>query len=379
MIIKFLVVSGIAVWVLLALILVLLSGLIVLNHPRLHRLLARPRLYAHGFWFRYRFQGALVAALARLRLMGAQRVAPEVVSALRTARLGDLKRLRDVLHEVDELPTVRTGLAALGLETIFEVPVRAVHTMRSPYTDQMQRPSYYVPGVPARTFYDPADFAWVKPLEQAFPRVKRELLGVINQNGRGFKAYMSEAQERLEGWNTFNFFFYGKKFEENCALCPETTALLESLPGFERDHIMFSALNPHSHIPPHTGPMNGIIRGHLAMAVPAGCYIRVGKDQRTWEEGKVLVFDDSFEHEVWNHSDQVRIVLFMNFWHPCFSPHEIAVLERFRSAYEQSPLGRVHEDNQAARRAHDMALKAIAAGKAAARPGQPVATAAGSP
>src|SRR5712691_9088345 len=124
---------------------------------------------------------------------------------------------------------------------------------------------------------------------------------------------------------------------------------------------------------------NGIIRGHLAMTVPAGCYIRVGKDERTWEEGKVLVFDDSFEHEVWNHGDHVRIVLFMNFWHPCFSAQEIAVLERFRTAYEQSPLGRVHEDNQAARRAHDVAMKAIAAGKAAEKQDSPVAAAAVGP
>ena len=128
---------------------------------------------------------------------------------------------------------------------------------------------------------------------------------------------------------------------------------------------MFSALNPHARIPPHTGPMNGIIRAHLPLLVPRGCYIRVGPDERTWEEGKLLVFDDSFEHEVWNHSDQVRIVLFLNFWHPCFDAAEIPVLERFRTAYEKSPLGRVHADNQAAERAHDLALKAAATAKQA--------------
>jgi len=120
---------------------------------------------------------------------------------------------------------------------------------------------------------------------------------------------------------------------------------------------MFSALNPGSHIPPHTGPMNGIIRGHLALVAPEGCYIRVGNDQRTWQEGKVLVFDDSFEHEVWNHSRGVRIVLFMNFWHPCLSPEEIGVLEKFRRAYEKSPLSRVHAENQVQRRGHDLAAR----------------------
>ena len=159
---------------------------------------------------------------------------------------------------------------------------------------------------------------------------------------------------RHHGWNTFNFWFAGKKFEENCERCPETTRILESLPRFEKDHIMFSSLNPHTRIPPHVGPMNGILRGHLGLVVPQGCYIRVGPEEATWQEVKVLVFDDSFNHEVWNHSDFVRIVLFMNFWHPCFSDQEVKVLERFRAAYERGPLSLVHVENQAAKRAHDL-------------------------
>ena len=99
------------------------------------------------------------------------------------------------------------------------------------------------------------------------------------------------------------------------------------------------------------------VRGHLGLVVPPGCFIRVGPDERTWEEGKMMVFDDSFEHEVWNHSDFVRIVLFMNFWHPCFADREIPVLERFRAAYERGPLSRVHADNQAAKRAHDLEVR----------------------
>jgi aspartyl/asparaginyl beta-hydroxylase (cupin superfamily) len=124
---------------------------------------------------------------------------------------------------------------------------------------------------------------------------------------------------------------------------------------------MFSALNPHARIPPHTGPMNGILRAHLGLVVPQGCFIRVGPDEQTWQEGKVMVFDDSFEHEVFNHSNEVRIVLFMNFWHPCFSQQEIAVLEKFRAAYERSPFSMVHAQNQAARRAHDLEVSRVQA------------------
>jgi aspartyl/asparaginyl beta-hydroxylase (cupin superfamily) len=352
---KLLIATGVACWAFV----LLFMAVWLLNRSRVRRRLERPSLYPYSGWARARIWGLFLAALVRLRFPKAKRIPPELIGAFTSAQLSDFEELRDVLLEVDGLPTVQRGLAALGLKSIFEVPTRSVRHLPSPYTNPLQRPAYYLPGVPARTFYDPVEFEWVKPLEEAFPTIKRELLEVLSEEGRGFKAYMSEQQQRLEGWNTFNFFFYGRKFEENCALCPQTTALLESLPRFERDHIMFSALNPHAHIPPHAGPMNGIVRGHLALLAPPGCYIRVGSDERTWNEGKVLVFDDSFEHEVWNHSSQVRIVLFMNFWHPCLSPEEIAVLQRFRTAYEKSPSGRVHEDNQAARRTHDLAMRAI--------------------
>ena len=352
MISTFLQISGVLLWLLVAAGAALVLLVLFFTRARVRRFLEQPARYPYAYLVRYRLLGWLLAV--KRRLGGRRGVPREVEHAFRSVRLEQIRALRDVLLEVDRLPTVEKGKSALGLASIFEVPTRRVRQTPSPYTHPLQYPPYLLPGVPARTFYDPAEFEWVAPLEAAFPVIRQELLSVLDEDASGFQAYMDERNRRLSGWNTFNFFFYGKKFEDNCARCPETTRLLESLPRFERDHIMFSALNPHSHIPPHTGPMNGIMRGHLALVAPPGCYIRVGNDERTWEEGKVLVFDDSFEHEVWNHSDQVRIVLFMNFWHPCFSAEEIPVLERFRAAYETGPLSRVHAENQGQRRGHDL-------------------------
>lgn len=360
----FLVVTGIVFWGLVA----LAVARKVLGHRRVRRLLEGPTLYPYTLWLKFRLVGGILAAARRLGLARARRVPLEVVRACRSARLRDFQELRSMLADVGRLPTIRRGLETLGIPSIFEVPTRRPHRIKSVYTHPQQYPPHYLPGVPARTFYDPAEFEWVGPLEEGYPTIRGELDQLLRQDGRGFQTYVSESQRHMEGWNTFNLFFYGRKFEENCSRCPKTTALLESLPRFERDHIMFSALNPHSRIPPHTGPMNGIIRAHLPMVVPPGCAIRVGPDERTWEEGRVLVFDDSFEHEVWNHSDHVRIVLFLNFWHPCFSPEEIEVLARFRAAYEKSPLGRVHEDNQAVGRDHDLALERIARREASPPP-----------
>lgn len=320
----------------------------------LKRWLRRPGRYPFTLWLGYRFMGTLL----RSRQKKDARISPELVEALRSARIEDCRQLRDVLVEVDRLPTIVKGKQALGLDSIFELSYRSVSHKKSPYIHPRQNPAYFLPGVPSKAFHDPADYEWASTLEEAFPVIRNELFAILEHEGAGFKAYRDENDVRLAGWNTFNFFFYGKKIEENCARCPETTRVLESLPRFERDHIMFSALNPHSAIPPHYGPMNGIIRAHLPLVVPPGCYIKVGDEERTWVEGKLLVFDDSYLHQVWNHSDDVRIVLFMNFWDPCFSKEEIAVLERFREAYERTPYSRVHDANQRADRGHDMTLRA---------------------
>lgn len=37
---------------------------------------------------------------------------------------------------------------------------------------------------------------------------------------------------------------------------------------------------------------------------------------KTWEDGSVLFFDDSFEHEVFNHCDQERVIFQLVFAHP---------------------------------------------------------------
>ena len=348
--------TGVLAWafVLLAL------AVAVLKRGPVQRVLGSKQLLPYSMFAHYRFLGALGGMLVKLGLPSAVRDR-EIIEAHNAITLGDMEQLRDIYVEMDALPTIQTGKAALGLHSMFELANRPVHKIPSAYTHPMQYPPYMIPGVPARPFYEAAEFEWAQVLEREYPVIKKELTNILGESGAGFKGYMSEANFRHQGWNTFNFFFGGKKFEENCERCPETTRILESLPRFEKDHIMFSSLNPHTKIPRHTGPMNGILRGHLGMVVPQGCYIRVGPDERTWEEGKMLVFDDSFEHEVWNHSEFVRIVLFMNFWHPCFSDQEIRVLERFRAAYEQTPLSRVHKQNQDAKRAHDMEVARVPA------------------
>jgi aspartyl/asparaginyl beta-hydroxylase (cupin superfamily) len=75
----------------------------------------------------------------------------------------------------------------------------------------------------------------------------------------------------------------------------------------------FSSLAPGTHIEPHTGFTNAVLRCHLGLVVPSGCSMRVGSETREWTEGGVLVFDDTIEHEVWHRGTSPRVILLVDF------------------------------------------------------------------
>ena len=82
---------------------------------------------------------------------------------------------------------------------------------------------------------------------------------------------------------------------------------------------MFSILKPHYHIVPHKGPSRAVIRAHLGLKVPRdwrSVWIRVDDQILNWHEGKVILFDDSYEHEVRNDTDETRAVLFIDIERP---------------------------------------------------------------
>jgi aspartyl/asparaginyl beta-hydroxylase len=328
--------SGIATtgWLVITLLLLMVIGVfVILSSNRV-----RGYLYPYLTVLSLKYFSTMGLLFHSLR-MYQDRLAPrEYFRALGRHSLQNFKRVATVCRDLDKLPTVSKGNRVLGLRTALEAQTTKIFLIKSPYTNELQRPYFFIPGVPSKTFYNPNEFEWVRPLEESFSVVKQELRSLLESEKREFKEYRSESATILPGWNTFNLFIHGEKVEENCSRCPQTVALLESLPRFEKQHIMFSALNPRTHLPAHFGPMNGILRGHLPLIVPEGCRIRVGQDERTWQEGKMLVFDDSYNHEVWNDSDHVRIVLFLNFWHPCFADEELPVLERIRRTLEvESP------------------------------------------
>jgi beta-hydroxylase len=105
--------------------------------------------------------------------------------------------------------------------------------------------------------------------------------------------------------------------DRNCALCPETAKALARIPGMKTGQ--FSILTPGTHLVPHKGPYAGVLRCHLGLKVPErkdDLWIKVGRSRRTWEEGKVLIFDETHTHEALNGTDETRVVLFIDFKRP---------------------------------------------------------------
>jgi hypothetical protein len=70
------------------------------------------------------------------------------------------------------------------------------------------------------------------------------------------------------------------------------------------------------------------LRHHLALIAPepGRVTLTVGGEARTWTEGRCLVFDDSFVHEVHHAGERPLAVLSVDAWHPCLGDVDVRVL-----------------------------------------------------
>lgn len=89
---------------------------------------------------------------------------------------------------------------------------------------------------------------------------------------------------------------------------------------------------PGTHITPHNGPTSKKLRVHLPLVGTQGASMRVGDETRELEEGKCIIFDDSFNHEAWHNGEQTRINLIVDFWHPELSDAEVKFFQMLLKA-----------------------------------------------
>lgn len=230
-------------------------------------------------------------------------------------------RIRDILLQA----RAQHGQeAVLRLEDAFLRATGFREPARSPHP--LQNPSLYYPGLRATPWVDPDWLAGVAILEKNFETIRDEVFGVRDS---GFQKF-DDGTPHTGKWAAFYLRFGARPVENNRPLCPRTTEIVNNLPRVG-EMAMVSALNPGAHIEPHCGLYNFRLTAHLGLRIPPGCEFRVGDEIRQWKEGQCLVFDDSFEHEVWNRGSATRFILLVDFWHPDLSDVEIHVLNQIEN------------------------------------------------
>ncbi len=198
-------------------------------------------------------------------------------------------------------------------------------------------------------FFRNDQFPWSYDLEANWQVIRKELDQVLPYADSlpNFQD-ISPRQGNIaddDRWKTFFFCAFGYQSQKNCDRCPETTKLLKKIPGLKV--AFFSILAPGKHIPRHSGKHKGIIRYHLALKVPEpreNCRIQVADQIAYWEEGKSLIFDDTFPHEVWNETNDYRVVLFLDIARPLRFPLSI-VNWLINTAVGLSPIVQVAKGN----------------------------------
>lgn len=180
--------------------------------------------------------------------------------------------------------------------------------------------------VPNTPFFASEQFDWVPTLEENWKAIADELEVILQYTEQlpRFQDISPDQANQISQdnlWKTFFLYGYGVKMEQNCSYCPKTTRIIEQIP--ELKTAFFSILLPGKHIPEHRGPYKGVLRCHLPLKVPQArdkCGIRVANEVRYWSPGKTLIFDDSYPHEAWNKTEEIRVVLFLDIVRPMSFP-----------------------------------------------------------
>jgi aspartate beta-hydroxylase len=258
------------------------------------------------------------------------------------AKLGDYVR-----DHVGAARDALSGAEKKRLEAFIDTTLR----IRKRYRQEPMEFGY--PGLPDIEFYERDEFPWLPELEAATPAIQRELARILVEDEAGFSPYIQyddhlpldqwRELNKSPRWTAFHLYDKGREIADRCARAPATMDAVRRLPQAVVDlrspTAMFSVLKPKTRIPPHTGIANFRLVVHLPLVLPGDCGFRVGGETREWSVGEAWVFDDTIEHEAWNDSDEIRIILICDIWSPRLSPAEreairavIAATDAFRGA-----------------------------------------------
>ncbi|MFO1402205.1 MAG: aspartyl/asparaginyl beta-hydroxylase domain-containing protein [Steroidobacteraceae bacterium] len=222
-----------------------------------------------------------------------------------------------------------------GLATLRETGWRACCALRvflreeqARPPDPRQQPTMLYFRTSSVTYFDTTTMPWVAGMEAQFPAIRDELLAALHGKSITERVFLDTDVERLNlrgqdaapSWTGYYFYRHGARREDHCAACPATAAAIDAaplarVPGHGPE-VLYSVFTPGTHLLPHRGVTNARLVAHLPLVIPEDCALNVGGELHRWREGKVVVFDDTYEHEAWNHSDRTRVVMIFDVWNP---------------------------------------------------------------
>jgi len=178
---------------------------------------------------------------------------------------------------------------------------------------------YAFSAVKAAPILDRPKFAQLDPLRDGWREIREEALHLFDEgyiraaekhNDASFGSFFKE------GWKRFYLKWYGEPLPSAHTLCPNTVALLDTIPSVKA--AMFALLPPGSKLNPHRDPFAGSLRYHLGLITPNSddCRIFVDGELYAWRDGEDIVFDETFVHWAENRTDQTRVILFCDVERP---------------------------------------------------------------
>lgn len=196
-----------------------------------------------------------------------------------------------------------------------------------------------------KVFFDNKDFPIAEVLEENYEIIKAEF-EKMQARVDEFAPFQDISPDQIyisndDKWKMF-FLKAGKiRFERNCLEFPETMKILDSDKNIVSAY--FSVIHANKMLMPHEGPWCGVLRMHLGIKIPTdgkGCILVADKKEYRWEEGKVVVFDDTYEHFAVNLSSDYRVVLFLDHMRPLPVPlswinHFVVYMARFLPYFKE--------------------------------------------
>lgn len=223
----------------------------------------------------------------------------------------------------------------------FEENLRSYLTLiNRPNSNYYQRKNidFVYHGITHKPWYESCDYDVLKfiaeRLKKGFNDIENEWLAHFSSERKVVSLLnASEAYSHLknEDWQGYQLRYNGKFTETGLALFPKTVKILSELKPFlyAGGLVEFIVMKPGIAIPPHKDDINTSLTCHLGITIPENCGIRVGGETQNLKKRDILFFDNSFEHEAWNKSQEERVILLLELYHPELTKLEKAFLQFF--------------------------------------------------